>query len=133
RQERGLVGREDKGRSFREALIFSNNHSVEALSDDSVLQVEVDALVLNELYQSFVGVLALDMDVTRIRTTLYMEGRQHISVKFMGGKLILLHSPKVGELEALIKAKADWLIYYFKEVKPWSAELFNDKREVWVK
>ncbi|MCI38605.1 DUF4283 domain protein, partial [Trifolium medium] len=90
-------------------------------------------MVLEELQQSFVGVLALETEVSRIRTTLYMEGRQHISVTSMGGKLILLFSPRKGKLEAMVKAKEDWLCYYFKDVKPWSSDAFNDRREVWVK
>ncbi|MCI17448.1 DUF4283 domain protein, partial [Trifolium medium] len=30
-------------------------------------------------------------------------------------------------------AKADWLCYYFKEVKRWSPSKFADRRELWVK
>jgi hypothetical protein len=73
------------------------------------------------------------VEVEKIRTMLFMEGRQHISVTPMGGKLILLHSPRKGELGAMVRGREDWLTYYFKEVKPWSANIFNDRREVWVK
>ncbi|MCI35909.1 DUF4283 domain protein, partial [Trifolium medium] len=31
------------------------------------------------------------------------------------------------------KAKADWLSYYFKEVRPWSPSSYVDRRELWVK
>jgi hypothetical protein len=64
---------------------------------------------------------------------LFMEGRQHISVTPMGGKMMLIYSPRRGELNAMVKAKEDWLNYYFKVVRPWSAEIFNDRRVVWVK
>jgi hypothetical protein len=73
------------------------------------------------------------VEVEKIRTMLFMEGRQHISVTPMGGKLILLHSPRKGELGAMVRGREDWLTYYFKEVKPCSANIFNDRREVWVK
>ncbi|MCH79581.1 hypothetical protein A2U01_0000333 [Trifolium medium] len=133
RQERGVERYVEKGSSFREALNGGKKVVEGVVPEESVLQVEVDKLVLEELQHSFVGVLALEVDVSRIRTTLYMEGRQHISVTLMGGKLVLLHSPKKGELEAMVKAKEDWLAYYFKEVKPWTPVVFNDRREVWVK
>ncbi|MCI34849.1 hypothetical protein A2U01_0056070, partial [Trifolium medium] len=41
--------------------------------------------------------------------------------------------PKPGELENLCKSKADWLCYYFKEVKPWSPSVYADRRDTWVK
>ncbi|MCI70387.1 hypothetical protein A2U01_0091650, partial [Trifolium medium] len=41
---------------------------------EEVLKVEVDQTVLLDLQRSFVGVLALDVEVRRIKTTLYMEG-----------------------------------------------------------
>ncbi|MCH92168.1 DUF4283 domain protein, partial [Trifolium medium] len=100
---------------------------------EEVLQVEVDGRVLEELERSFVGKLALDVEVRRIKTTLYMEGLAHISITEMGRNMVLLYSPKVGEVEALCKAKADWLTYYFKEVRPWSPSSFADRRETWVK
>ncbi|PNX81334.1 hypothetical protein L195_g037352 [Trifolium pratense] len=40
---------------------------------------------------------------------------------------------KVGELEELCRAKSDWLVYYFKEVRPWSPSSFVDRRDTWVK
>jgi hypothetical protein len=33
----------------------------------------------------------------------------------------------------MVKAKEDWLNYYFKEVRPWETNIFNNQREVWVK
>ncbi|MCI01500.1 RNA recognition motif, partial [Trifolium medium] len=38
-----------------------------------------------------------------------------------------------GEMEALCKAKTEWLCYYFKEVRPWSPSNFADRRVTWVK
>jgi hypothetical protein len=100
---------------------------------EPTLEVEVDRSVLTELQQSFVGTQAVEVEIEKIKTMLFMEGRQHISVTTMGGKLILLHSPRKGELGAMVKSKEDWLSYYFKEMKPWAANIFNDRREVWVK
>ncbi|KAK2426552.1 hypothetical protein QL285_025211 [Trifolium repens] len=133
RSERGPESSNENGRSFRDALTTPKNTTVAGTTKEPVIQVEVDNMVLAELQQSFVGVLALDVEVEKIRTMLFMEGRQHISVTPMGGKLILLNSPRKGELGAMVKAKEDWLTYYFKVVKPWTANMFNDRREVWVK
>ncbi|MCH91957.1 RNA recognition motif, partial [Trifolium medium] len=124
------------GRSFRTALV--QNSATQLLKekdniDEEVLQVEVDGLLLKELELSFVGKLALDVEVRRIKTTLYMEGLAHISVTAMGRNLVLIYSPKVGEVEALCKAKADWLVYYFKEVRPWSPSSYVNRRDTWVK
>ncbi|MCI17135.1 RNA recognition motif, partial [Trifolium medium] len=84
RKKRGVESCEEKGSSFREALIGGKNVVAGVVSEEPVLQVEVDKLVLEELQHSFVGVLALEVEVSRIRTTFYMEGRQHISVTLMG-------------------------------------------------
>ncbi|MCH95097.1 hypothetical protein A2U01_0016071, partial [Trifolium medium] len=64
---------------------------------------------------------------------LYMEGLPHISVTDMGRNLVLLFSPKTWEIENFCKAKADWLCYYFKDVKPWSPSSYADRRDMWVK
>jgi hypothetical protein len=48
--------------------------------NDDVLNVKVDEMVLKDLMNSYVGVLALDVGVRRIRTTFYMEGLPHIVV-----------------------------------------------------
>ncbi|MCI36276.1 hypothetical protein A2U01_0057498, partial [Trifolium medium] len=73
---------------------------------NEALQVEVDVSVLQELENSYVGVLAINVEVRRIKTTLYMEGLTHIMVMDMGRNMVLLYSPKSGELESLCKAKA---------------------------
>jgi hypothetical protein len=49
-----------------------------------VLTVDVDDSVLKELKESFVGVLALQVEVRKIRTTLYMEGLAHFRLLIWG-------------------------------------------------
>jgi hypothetical protein len=100
---------------------------------EEAVQVEVEETILKELQQSFVGVLALSIELSRIKSVLYMEGFAHISITDMGRNLVLLFSPRVGELEKLCKTKPDWFSYYFKLVRPWSPSLFADRRDVWVK
>ncbi|KAK2434439.1 zinc finger CCCH domain-containing protein [Trifolium repens] len=126
-----------QGRSFRTALLEAKGGSSEMVEaeggEEDVLQVEVDERILQDLKMSFVGVLALQVDVRKIRTTLYMEGLPHIVVTDMGRNNVLLFSPRKGELENLCKAKADWLCYYFKEFRPWLPSLYVDRRETWVR
>jgi hypothetical protein len=62
-----------------------------------------------------------------------MEGLQNITVTTMGGGMVLIHSSKIGELERMIKAKEEWLSYYFFDIRPWSPNMVNVNREVWVK
>jgi hypothetical protein len=124
-------------RSFKTALVHSPTQiekRVQGLSvEEDALLVEVDSTMLKELRESFVGKLALNIEVSRIRTTLFMEGLPHISITEMGRSLVLIHSPYEGEMERLCKAKADGLTYYFKQVSPWSPSSFADRRELWVK
>jgi hypothetical protein len=61
-----------------------------------------------------------------------MEGFQNISVKEMGGGMVLLQCSSAGVLERMLKSKAEWLTYYFREVKPWSPNLVACKRVAWV-
>ncbi|KAK2410383.1 zinc finger CCCH domain-containing protein [Trifolium repens] len=127
-----------QGRSFRMALVKSMEQQLDMEKvvkspENEVLQVEVDATVLKDLQESYVGVLALDIEVRRIITTLYMEGLPHIVVTDMGRSKVLLFSPRRGELESLCKSRADWMCYYFKEVKPWTPSSFVDRRDTWVK
>jgi hypothetical protein len=100
-------------RSFKMALMQSSSQRAEPSKkmedEDGVLKVEVDRRVLKELEQSFVGLLAINVEVKRIRTTLFMEGFAHISDTDMGSKMVLIQSPFVGEVERLWKAKVDWI------------------------
>ncbi|MCH81454.1 RNA recognition motif, partial [Trifolium medium] len=125
-------GRVQQGCSFRTALVRNEGRDY-GFQDHDVLNVEVDDALVKELEQSFVGKLVLNVEVGRIKTTLYMEGLAHISVTDMGGKMVLLHSPKAGEMEVMCSSKPDWLTYYFKEVRPWSPSSFMDRRIAWVK
>ncbi|MCI18143.1 hypothetical protein A2U01_0039295, partial [Trifolium medium] len=58
----GVVSCEEKGSSFREALIGSKSGVAGVVPEEPVLQVEVDKLVLEEFQHSFVGVLALEVE-----------------------------------------------------------------------
>jgi hypothetical protein len=94
------------------------------------LEVEI---VMKELEVSYVGRLAVNAEVHRIRTCLFMEGLAHIAVTDIGRNMVLIHSPKVGEVARLWKGKVDWINYYFREVVPWAPSCFADKRDTWVK
>jgi RNA recognition motif-containing protein len=137
RPESRVDGTSSVGRSFKEALANPTNGSLELVAGkeetNDVLSVEVDANIVKELEKSFVGRLAVNVEVGRIRTVLFMEGFAHISVTDMGRHMVLIHSPKVGEVEKLWKARVDWITYYFREVFPWSPSCYADRRNTWVK
>ncbi|MCH84690.1 RNA recognition motif, partial [Trifolium medium] len=66
------------GRSFKIVMVQSTS-SQEVLHkcnvvEEEALQVEVDDRVLKEFELSFVGKLAVSVEMRRIKTTLYMEG-----------------------------------------------------------
>jgi hypothetical protein len=128
-------------RSVHHELSFSNvvSHRAGCSGGDNEgghsnhsLKVPVDSSQLQSLKRSFVGFLLPEVEVRVIRTTLLMEGLQNISVTPMGGNMVLLFSTKVGELERMIKAKEEWIGYYFFKVRPWSPNMVNVKRELWV-
>ncbi|CAJ2656659.1 unnamed protein product [Trifolium pratense] len=92
------------GRAFKTALMLpssSLSKGKETGGEVEALQVEVDGAVLKELEVSYVGRLALDVEVNRIKTTLFMEGLGHISVTDMGRNLVLIFSPKVASRNKL--------------------------------
>jgi hypothetical protein len=130
-------GNLNQDRSFRAALMNPNSSSEgsegKQEEGNEVFEVVVEGLVLKELQESFVGWLAVNVKVCRIRTCLFMEGLAHISVTDMGRKMVLIHSPKKGEVEALWKARADWISYYFREVRAWTPSCYADRRDTWVK
>jgi RNA recognition motif-containing protein len=132
-------GSKAQNRSFKAALLQASTSQEEigvrrneGEVGREVLEVEVEGSVLKELEESFVGKLAINLEVYRIRTVLFMEGFAHISVTDMGGRMVLIHSPKKGEVETLWKTKADWITYYFSKVIPWSPACFANRRETWV-
>jgi hypothetical protein len=121
------------GRSFRSALMGCHNAVKGQVEKGSeAILVTVEECLLKDLKRSFVGFLANDNEVRRIRNTLYMEGFQDISVKEMGGGMVLLQCARIGVLEGMVKSRAEWLTYYFKEVRPWSPNLVASRRVVWV-
>jgi hypothetical protein len=67
------------GKSFKMALLGGASSSVL-----KVLHVPVNEELCKELRGSVVGLLAREKDVTRIQTTLAMEGFRSISVTYMG-------------------------------------------------
>jgi RNA recognition motif-containing protein len=112
----------DSGQSFKNALMHSTRQGGEVSggvdTTEESLEVEVDRHVLKELERSFVGRLAINIEVCRIWTTLYMEVLAHVSITEMGRNMVLIYSPRVREIEALCRAKAEWITYYFREVTP---------------
>jgi hypothetical protein len=129
-------GSNNLNRSFKEAL--ENAHEGRKVGSDmvvteDVLDVKVEGNVLKELQESYVGKLAVNIEVYRIRTILFMEGLAHISVTDMGRKMVLIHSPKKGEIAKMWKDRIEWISYYFREVQPWSPNCFADRRDTWVK
>jgi RNA recognition motif-containing protein len=122
------------GRSFKDALVKPKNDLKQSCEEvKKVIPVDVDGNIMKELEESFVGRLAVNVEVYRIRTILFMEGLAHIVVTDMGRNMVLIHSPKVGEIERLWKSRADWITYYFREVYPWSPSCYADRRDTWVK
>ncbi|WJX32140.1 hypothetical protein P8452_20505 [Trifolium repens] len=119
--------------SFREVVSQGAGSSGGDKEGGHIVKVPVDSSQLQSLKRSFVGFLLPEVEVRVIRTTLLMEGLQNISVTPMGGNMVLLFSTKVGELERMIKTKEEWLGYYFFKVRPWSPNMVNVKRELWVK
>jgi hypothetical protein len=126
--------------SFKAALLRTSTSQEETgvrrnggVVERECLEVEVDGSVLKELEESFVGKLVVNVEVSSIRTILFMEGFAHISVIDMGRRMVLIYSPKKGEVERLWKQKVDWISYYFREVIPWSPSCFADRRDTWVK
>ncbi|WJX49457.1 hypothetical protein P8452_35891 [Trifolium repens] len=130
-------GSSDPNRSFKLAVLNTPRRQEEKEVREEemreVLNVEVDQRVLKELEMSFVGRLAVNVEVYQIRTILFMEGLALIAVTYMGRNMVLIHSPKEGEVDRLWKSKVDWIAYYFREVFPWSPSCFADRRDTWVK
>ncbi|MCH79256.1 RNA recognition motif [Trifolium medium] len=111
------------GRSFKSALVearvrqgvtVKGNKAVE-----DIREVEVDGTVLKELERSFVGFLAVKVDVKRIKTTLYMEGLTQISAIDMGRIMVLMSSSKEGEIEEA------WVKVYGVPLHVWGEKLFK--------
>jgi hypothetical protein len=127
----------NQNRSFKAALEndtqAQSNGDLEVKKLEEVYSVKVDEGVLKELQESYVGRLGVNVEVYRIRTILFMEGLAHISVTDMGGMMVLIHSPKKGEIAKMWKDKMEWISYYFREVIPWMPNCFSDRRETWVK
>jgi hypothetical protein len=92
----------------------------------------VNEELCKELRDGVVGVLSREKDVKRIQTTLFMEGYRSISVTHMGGNMVILRSPVVGDVDRLLRSKNECLKYYFSALKPWNPGLLASQREVWV-
>jgi hypothetical protein len=115
------------GKSFKTALVGRAPSMVL-----KTLHVPVNEELCKELRGSVVGLLAREKDVTRIQTTLAMEGFRSISVTHMGGNMALLRSSMEGDVDRLLKRKNECLSFYFSELKPWNPGLLAVQREVWV-
>jgi hypothetical protein len=101
-------------------------------SDQTALKVPVNEALCKELQGSVVGFLKCVKEVSRIQTTLYMEGFRSIKVTNMGGNMALLRSSVEGDVDRLMRSKNECLHYYFSELKPWNPGLFAVQREIWI-
>ncbi|GKV09907.1 hypothetical protein SLEP1_g21340 [Rubroshorea leprosula] len=72
---------------------------------------------------SFVGTARAVELIPTIQEKFYMEGYFSISLKPMGGKLVLLQCVDKEELEDLVTNAGDWLGQWFDEVRPWSPSM----------
>jgi hypothetical protein len=119
------------GKSFKTALLAP--HAGNSRSRNQLLiKASANVSFLKELKGSFVATLSRENDTRRIQTTLYMEGFRSISVTHLGGRMVLLRSPMIGDVERLLKSKNECLEYYFSEIKPWSPGIVATQREVWI-
>ncbi|GKV29665.1 hypothetical protein SLEP1_g38570 [Rubroshorea leprosula] len=71
--------------------------------------------------------------IPTIQEKFYMEGYFSISLKPMGGKLVLLQCADREELEDLVANVGDWLGQWFDEVRPWSPSMVATERFTWIK
>jgi hypothetical protein len=115
------------GKSFRDVLLRESS-----LREKMVLKVTVNEPLCKELQGGVVGLLACEKEMSRIQTTLFMEGFQSIKVTSMGGNMALLRSPVEGDVQRLLRSKNECLSFYFTHLKPWNPGLLAAQREVWI-
>jgi hypothetical protein len=104
------------GRSYCSALVGRS-------TVPKVLKVPINEELCKELQGSMVGKLTREKDVRRIQTTLYIEGFKSITVTHMGGNMVLIRSPVIGDVSRLLRSKNECINYYFSDLKPWNPGL----------
>jgi len=73
------------------------------------------------------------MEVTRIQTSVFMEGWREIKVFAMGEGMVLLHSEKEGVLERARKEKKEWWSNHFLKIQKWLPHHTGIRRRTGVK
>ncbi|GAU32818.1 hypothetical protein TSUD_208860 [Trifolium subterraneum] len=119
------------GVSFKAALVGAR-YGGSSSDEEMTFMVPANKVFLTELKGSLVGTLAYEQDVTRIQTTIHMEGFQSVRVSHMGDNMVLLRSPVEGDVDRLLRSRKECLDYYFSNLSPWAPGLFAKQREVWV-
>ncbi|GKV40774.1 hypothetical protein SLEP1_g48377 [Rubroshorea leprosula] len=82
---------------------------------------------------SYVGTARAVELIPTLQEKFYMEGYFSLSLKPMGGKLVLMQCQDKEELQYLVENAGDWLAQWFDEVRPWTPSMVASDRFTWIK
>jgi hypothetical protein len=93
--------------------------------------VEVDQDFLQVLSGSYVGTMAVGVEIRAVQMKLWLAGILNVTVATMGGRLILLYRSTGEDVGDPVRRK-DWWGGLISAIKPWSPNQVASKKELWV-
>jgi hypothetical protein len=97
------------------------------------LSYEAEKNATDKYAKAFVGVAANPGMTYNIQNAFHAQGYFGVKVTPLGSNLALLEGQEEGEVEALMEDAKDWLVQWFKEIRPWNPKDIDTERLVWLR
>ncbi|GKU90762.1 hypothetical protein SLEP1_g4713 [Rubroshorea leprosula] len=81
----------------------------------------------------YVGIVHSIEAIPSLQEKFYLEDHFSISVKPMGGKMVLLYSSDKDELKNIVEFNEKWLNQWFKELRSWNPGIIANERFAWMR
>ncbi|MCI04726.1 DUF4283 domain protein, partial [Trifolium medium] len=128
------------GRSFAEVLTQRerNMPGVYTLHEPppppavQTVVVDIQSERLDFLAKSLVGYTKTDVELLTFLDSLVLHGLHNVSVRPMGGGLVLISSNVDDLLLSLFDPAQEWWGAWFSKLEPWTPDIIPYRREVWL-
>jgi hypothetical protein len=128
-----FVSRDHKSFSYAQAVRKGDVSNRGSFKQKVFLSYEAEKNAIDKYAKAFVGVAANPGMTYNIQNAFHAQGYFGVKVTPLGSNLALLEGQEEGEVEALMEDAKDWLVQWFKEIRPWNPKDIDTERLVWLR
>ncbi|XP_058747128.1 uncharacterized protein LOC131620126 [Vicia villosa] len=119
------------GATYAENVVYGKKE--EHSQSEFLMSYESNEEDRTRLSKAYVGEVIFPGSSYNIQTYFEMEGMFSIKVTPLGASLCLLEEVEEGFIQDLIGEGNTWWRQWFKEIKPWSYNIVDNDRDIWIR